>query len=340
MSLSRRRLLAGAGGAGLAALGGGFCPNPAAAQDAKFFRIASGPTESSLFQAGTLIGQVVSSPPGARDCARGGSCGVPGMIAVNQTTAGSLANLELLTTGKIDSVLCQSDLAYAAFTGKGAWRGKTATANLRVLAYLYPETLHVIVRKSANVTELRGLRGKQVSLGERESGTANNARSLLAAAGVPERDLRAQYLKTAEAIDAMKAGKLDAFFETAVVPSSLVRELAADQDITLLPLGGLVARLRQELPFLTETTIPADSYPDTAETKAVSVGILWVVNESLDSAIAQGLVRALWHPNNRRTIDANERLGRLIRPESAADGFGLPLHAGALAYYQNAGLTR
>jgi len=322
------------------ALAGGVCPNPAVAQDAKFFRIASGPTESSLFQAGTLIGQVVSSPPGARDCARGGSCGVPGMIAVNQTTAGSLANLELLTTGKIDSVLCQSDLAYAAFTGKGGWRGKPGTDKLRVLAYLYPETLHVIVRKSANIADLRGLRGKQVSLGERESGTANNARSLLAAAGAPERDLRAQYLKTAEAIEAMKAGKLDAFFETAVVPSSLVRELAADRDITLLPLGGLVARLRQELPFLTETTIPADSYPDTAETKAVSVGILWVVNESLDDAVAQGLVRALWHPNNRRTIDNNERLGRLIRPESAADGFGLPLHPGALAYYQNAGLTR
>ncbi|MCA0449230.1 MAG: TAXI family TRAP transporter solute-binding subunit, partial [Proteobacteria bacterium] len=278
MSISRRQFLAGSGGAGLAALGGGVCPNPAAAQDAKFFRIASGPTESSLFQAGTLIGQVVSSPPGARDCARGGSCGVPGMIAVNQTTAGSLANLELLTTGKIDSVLCQSDLAYAAFTGKGTWRGKAGTDKLRVLAYLYPETLHVIVRKSAKIGDLRGLRGKAVSLGERESGMANNARALLAAAGVQERDLRAQYLKTAEAIEAMKAGKLDAFFETAVVPSSLVRELAADQDITLLPLGGLVARLRQELPFLTETTIPADAYPDTPETKAVSVGILWVVN--------------------------------------------------------------
>jgi hypothetical protein len=59
----------------------------ARAQEPRFFRIATGPTESSLFQVGALIGQVVSSPPGSRECDRGGSCGVPGLIAVTQTTA-------------------------------------------------------------------------------------------------------------------------------------------------------------------------------------------------------------------------------------------------------------
>lgn len=338
MIFGRRRVLAAMGASVLAAPAGSI--RPAAAQDARFFRIASGPTESSLFQAGTLIGQIVSSPPGARDCARGGACGVPGMIAVNQTTAGSVANLDLLAAGRIDSILAQADFAHAAFVAGGPWRGKPPFANLRVLAHLYPETLHVVVRRAAGIADLRGLRGRPISLGERESGTATNARAILAAANLPERDIRAQYLKTAEAVEAMKDGKLDAFFDTAAVPSALIRELAQEREIALLPLDGLIARLRPQQPFLSATTIPAGVYPNVGETPSLSVGILWLTLAATDDAIAQGLVRALWHPNNRRALEGHPALGRLIRADAAAESFGLPLHAGAAAHYAEGGVTR
>jgi uncharacterized protein len=338
MLVGRRRVLAGFGGLVLAAPALGI--RPATAQDARFFRIASGPTESSLFQAGTLIGQIVSSPPGARDCARGGACGVPGTIAVNQTTPGSLANLDLLAAGRIDSILCQADFAHAAFTGSGLWRGKPAFSNLRVLAHLYPETVHVVVRRAAGIADLRGLRGKPISLGERESGTATNARAILTAAGLAERDIRAQYFKTAEAVEAMKQGTLDAFFDTAAVPSSLVRELAEEREVALLSLDGLLARLRPQQPFLSATAIPAGIYANVGETPSLSVGILWLASAATEDATAQGLVRALWHPNNRRALETHASLGRLIRADAAAEGFGLPLHPGAAAHYAEAGLTR
>lgn len=338
MMLGRRRVLAGFGGVALAAPALGI--RGLAAQEARFFRIASGPTESSLFQAGTLIGQIVSSPPGARDCARGGACGVPGMIAVNQTTAGSVANLDLLAAGRIDSILAQADFAHAAFTAGGLWRGKPAFAGLRVLAYLYPETLHVVVRRAAGIANLAGLRGKPISLGERESGTATNARAILAAAGLPERDIRAQYLKTAEAVEAMKDGKLDAFFETAAVPSSLVRELAEEREVALISLEGLLPRLRPQQPFLSATTIPAGTYPNVGETPSLSVGILWLATASTDDAVAQNLVRAFWHPNNRRVLEGHPALGKLIKADAAAESFGLTLHAGAAAHYAEGGVSR
>lgn len=338
MTLSRRKVLGAIGGVVLAAPA--FRIRPTSAQEARFFRIASGPTESSLFQAGTLIGQIVSSPPGARDCARGGACGVPGMIAVNQTTAGSVANLDLLAAGRIDSILAQADFAHAAFTAGGLWRGRPAFANLRVLAHLYPETLHVVVRRAAGIANLQGLRGKPISLGERESGTATNARAILGAAGLPERDIRAQYLKTSEAVEAMKDGKLDAFFETAAVPSSLVRELAEEREVALLPLDGLIGRLRPQQPFLSATTIPAGVYPNVDETPSLSVGILWLTTAATDDAIAQGLVRALWHPNNRRALENHASLGKLIRADAAAESFGLTLHPGAAAHYAEGGISR
>ena len=93
------------GGGALAALSAGLPWTRAAAQEPRFFRIATGAVDSSYFGVGTLIGNVVSSPPGARDCERGGSCGVPGLIAVTQTTAGPLANIDLIANKGLESAL-------------------------------------------------------------------------------------------------------------------------------------------------------------------------------------------------------------------------------------------
>lgn len=332
----RRAFLAGiaAGGAGLALAG------PVRAQETRFFRVASGPSESSMFQVASLIGQTVSSPPGARECARGGTCGVPGMIVVNQTTAGSLANIDLVAAGRIDSALCQADLAYWAFHGTGPFARRGALANLRAIANLYPETLHLIVRKAAGITELRNLRAKNVALGERESGTAVAARAILQAAGLGERDVRAQFLTPTESIEALRGAKIDAFFATAGVPSALIAELADAYDIAILPLQGLVARLRATQPFLSEARIPAGSYRGVDEVASLSVGIVWIVAESADEATVHGLTRALWHPNNRRVLDANATFGRYLRPEAAVEGLGFPLHPGAALAYSESGALR
>ena len=90
--VSRRSVLSGLGASAAVTVAGGAAFR-ASAQTVtpRFLRIATGPTESSLFAIGTLLGNVVSSPPGARECERGGSCGVPGLIAVTQSTAGALA---------------------------------------------------------------------------------------------------------------------------------------------------------------------------------------------------------------------------------------------------------
>lgn len=293
-----------------------------------------------MFQVATLIGQVVSSPPGARDCARGGSCGVPGMIAVNQTTAGSLANIDLVGGRQTESALCKADLAYWAFHGTGPWAKREAVRNLRAIANLYPETLHLIVRRVANIANVRGLRGKSIALGERESGTAIAARAALQAGGLGERDFRAQYMTTAQAAEALEQGKIDAFFMTAGVPSQLVADLAEQYEIALIPLSAYAQRLRATQPFLTETSILAGAYRGIGETGSLSVGIVWIVGEEVDDKVVYGLTRALWHPNNRRLIDANAVFGRFLRPDTAVEGLGFQLHPGAALYYTESGLLR
>jgi TRAP transporter TAXI family solute receptor len=340
MTLTRRALMTGSG-AMVAALSAGLRVGPAAAQEPRFIRVATGPVDSSYFAVGTLIGNVVSSPPGARDCERGGSCGVPGLIAVTQTTTGPLQNIELIGTKRLESALCQADIAYWAFHGTGMFRKQGAVGNLRAIANLYPETMHIVTRRDRKIDELRRLRGKTVSTGEPNSSTQLTARAMLQTLGIPERDIKIQNLPPGQAVEALRSGALDAFFLLSGVPAGEIVELAATGEVALLPIDGPNARkLSGAFPFFTETTIPGGTYTDVPETASLSVGVLWLVGAEVDEKVVYGLTRALFHPNNRRALDTGHPFGRLIRRERALDGVALQLHSGAALYYFEAGLIR
>jgi TRAP transporter TAXI family solute receptor len=335
VGLSRRQALGLAVGAGIFS---SLRPRYARAQDPRFFRIATGPTESTLFQVGALIGQVVSSPPGSRECERGGSCGVPGLIAVTQTTAGSAANIDLIKTRRIDSGLCQANLAYWAYNGAGLYRLSGAVANLRAIASLFPEAVHVVVRRDSGITELAGLRGKRVALGEQDSNVLITARGILDAAGVPETAIQPRFVAPAAAADALSEGQIDAFFDMAGVPSPIVADLGVRLEIALLPIpDAVLQRLREGSPFLNRSAIAADAYDGLPEVVSVAIGCLWVVQAETEPEVVQGLARALFNPGNRRALDGNP-LGRSITLETALDGIAIQLHPGAAQFYLDAGV--
>jgi TRAP transporter TAXI family solute receptor len=324
-----------AAGAGIFPALGSRCAH---AQEPRFFRIATGPTESSLFQVGALIGQVVSSPPGSRECDRGGSCGVPGLIAVTQTTAGSTANVDLIKTRRMDSGLCRADIAYWAYNGSGMYRQSGAVPNLRAIASLYPEAVHVVVRRDAGIADLAGLRGKRVALGEQDSSVLVTARTILEAADLPEPALQSFMLAPAVAADALREGQIDAFFEMGGVPSPVVADLAVHLEVTLLPIpDAVLQRLREGAPFVTRAVIPADSYGGVAEVASAAVTCLWVVQAEVEQETVLGLARALFNPGNRRALDASP-LGHAIALETALDGIAFPLHPGAAQFYLDAGV--
>lgn len=336
--LSRRQALVLGLGVG-AAIGPPLVDWAARAQDPRFFRIATGPTESTLFQIGALIGQVVSSPPGSRDCDRGGSCGVPGLIAVTQTTSGSVANVDLIKTRRIDSGLCQADIAYWAFHGTGMYRLSGAASNLRAIASLYPETVHVVVRRDGGIADLGGLRGKRVALGEQDSGVRLTARAIMDAAGVPEAAMQSRFIAAAAAADALREGQIDAFFEMAGAPSPIITDLGVHLEIALLPIpDAMLQRLREAAPFLTRSVVAADIYTGIPEITSVSIGCLWAVQAQADQDVVQGLTRALFNPGNRRALDQGHPLGRCITLETALDGIAFELHPGAALYYIEAGI--
>jgi uncharacterized protein len=333
--IKRRSAIAGAlGVAGLAAL-------PLRAQDITFFRILTGGTVGTYFPIGGLIANAISNPPGSRPCNDGGSCGVPGLVATSVASNGSVANAAAIGAGTAQSGFVQSDVAFWAYTGTGVYDGRPKIDTLRAIANLYPESFQLVVRRGSGIKSMADLRGKRVSLDEPGSGTLVDARLILAAYGLSEKDLKAEYLPAQQVADKLKEGAIDAFFNVSGWPQSAVADLAATVGIELVPIDGPEAnKLLQQYSFFGADEIPDDAYKDVSGVKTVSVHALWVTSSKQPDDLIYKITAALWNPNSRKLLDSGHAKGRVIRLETATVGLGIPLHAGAEKFYKEKGLLR
>ncbi|MGQ9371193.1 TAXI family TRAP transporter solute-binding subunit [Azospirillum sp. ST 5-10] len=333
---TRRRVLAGGGGLAVcAALGQG-----AAAQELRFFRIATGTTGGTYFPIGGLIANAISNPPGSRPCDRGGSCGVPGLIAVAQATSGSVENIELLRSGGAEAALAQADVVFWAYTGSGIYDGKPPFDSLRSIGTLYTESVHIVVRGDGDIRSVADLRGKVVSVGEEGSGTLVDARVVLGAYGLGESDLQPRYLKPGTAADRLARRDLDAFFIVGGFPVAAVSDVASRVPVRLLPIDGPEAqRLKAHQRFFIDTVVPAGTYPDVPATPLLSVGAEFIVRADRPEEVIHGVTKALWHASTRRLIAEGHPKGSSLDPVSAVANVSIPLHPGAERYYREVGLV-
>jgi TRAP transporter TAXI family solute receptor len=312
---------------------------PGRAQEMRFFRIGTGGVAGTYYPIGGLIADIISSPPGARPCNKGGSCGVPGLVAIAQSSNGSVANVEAIQSGELESGFVQSDIAYWAYTGTGTFQGKGKADNLRAIAGLYPESIHIVARKDAGIRSVRDLRGKRVSLDEPGSGTLVDARIILAAFGLSEADIQAKFIKPSSAVPKIRDGELDAYFIVAGFPTGSVVELASSVGVGLVPIEGPeVDALLQKYQFFAKDVIPAGVYEGIGETHTISVGAQWVVGAEVDAELVYGITKALWTPSARQLLDSGHAKARAITLQTALDGIAIPLHPGAERYYREMGM--
>jgi uncharacterized protein len=343
MRINRRRALLGGLASSLGATLGGLTLSSlrAAAQDITFFRIGTGGTAGTYFPIGGLIANAISNPPGSRTCAEGGSCGVPGLVATAVASNGSVNNVAGITSGGMQSGFVQSDVAYWAFNGTGIYEGRPKADTLRAIANLYPESFHLVTRKGAGVKTIRDLKGKRMSLDEPGSGTLVDARIILAAYGMTEKDITAEYLKPQQSADKFKDGALDAFFSVAGWPEGAIAELAATTGIDLVPIDGPeIEKLIKQYSFFAAEEIPDGAYKNVAGVKTVSVNAIWATSTKQPDQMIYNITAALWNSNTRKLLDSGHAKGRAIKFESALQGLGIPLHPGAEKFYREKDLLK
>jgi TRAP transporter TAXI family solute receptor len=325
----------------LALLAATLAPRISRGQDTRFFRIGTGSVSGTYYPVGALIADIISNPPGARPCDRGGDCGVPGLVAVAQTSEGSVDNIEAMQAGDIESGFAQSDAAYAAANASGVFAGRPPFDRIRALANLYPESLHLVARAGSGIAQVADLVGMRVSIDREGSGTRSDALLVLDAFGIPEATVKVEGLAPSEAVESIRDGALDALFLVAGAPTSAISELAADGLVRLIPISGEPAsELVRRFPFFSYDLIPWGAYPGQPAIETLSVGAQWLASADIEPNLIYAILQSFWRPEAREILDSGHPKGREITLETALDGIAVPLHPGAATYYREVGLLR
>lgn len=318
--------------------------SPSHADDLKFFKIASGSPGGTYFPIASLIAKVVSNPPGSKSCDNGGNCGVTDLIATAQSSKGSVANVDALLMQTYPSAIAQSDVIYWAYTATGPFRTRKPNKQLCVISSLYPEDVHLVATRSANISGVGTLAGKRVALGERESGALLGAQLLVRAYGLQEgKDFAATLVNYSDAQDLIKQRKLDAFVAVIGYPSEAIEFMIQRQDMHLVPIvGDGRDRLIKGSPFYSASVIPQNAYSNQSEDiQTVAVNALWITRTNLDPAFVYQLTRTFWSNKHARPIlDGGHPKGSEITLRTAFNGVPIPLCSGAQKYYKEIGMLK
>jgi len=282
-----------------------------AAQAQQFFRIGTGGTAGTYYPVGGMIANAVSQP---------------GKVVVTaQASNGSLANVTGIAGGAIESGFSQADVASWAYTGKGAFEGKPTITGLRLIANLFPESVHIVVRKGSGIKTVADLKGKRVALDEPGSGTLINARTILAAYGLKESDIKPEYI-----------------FFTGGSPAGAIAELASSgAGIELVPIDGPQAdAIRKSDGFFAPDLIADGTYKGVGAVKTLAVGAQWVTSDKADANTVYEITKALFGDAGQKAMGAGHAKGKFITKENAVKGAGIPFHPGAEKFYKEAGVLK
>jgi len=305
----------------------------------EFFKIATGSVAGTYFPVGEALASLISHPPGAVRCEDPARCGPAGLIAVAQTSQGSLRNVLMVDSRNTNSALAQSDIVQQAWLGEGEFRETGSHRNLRAIANLYTESIHIAVARRLNIAGLTQLKGKRVSVDTLDSGTHVVAMPILRAAGLRPSDLKLNYLDVNQAADQLLSGELDAFFIMGGPPIPAIESLAAAGAIMLLPLSDdIIKQMQRERPYLRHTVIPAGTYKSVGNVHTLGVGALWIVHKDADPELIYSITQALWNPENHALLAGGHPQARVFTLDNAASGLPIPLHPGARQFYEEKGL--
>jgi len=261
---------------------------------------------------------------------------VPGIQATAEVTGGSVANLQLIGTGKPYLGMTMADAGLDALKGEDRFKGKPVP--VRTLMVMYPNRMHVVTIEGTGINRIEDLKGRRVSTGSGGSATEVMAFRVIEAAGL---DMRRERLGVAESVNALKDRKIEAFFWVGGLPTAAVTDLATTPGvkIKMIDHAHLVPAMNKKYGNLyVEDRIPKDVYRGMDKDNAqATVMNLLVAHENMDDKTAYAIVKAIFdHREELIRVHKEAENFKLENQKAAASP--MPFHPGAIRYYAEKGI--
>jgi len=299
---------------------------PVAAQDKLNIFIATGPTAGVYYPMGGGLADLLTKY-------------VPTLNATAGTTAGSVANLQLMANKKADVSFSMADASWDAF--KGQHKFAAGAVPVRALMVLYPNRMHVVTIDGTGINKFADLKGKRVSTGAVNSATEVMAQRLTEAHGMTFKDFTQERLDPGKSADAIKDKKLDAFFWVGGIPTAAVTELAATPGVKIKLIDhddGVAGMNKIYGPLYVRDTIPAKAYPGQEQPNRIAtVWNVLLARADVSDQVAYDIVKTIFDRKaEMERVHPESRNFDLKYQTNAASV--VPFHPGAIKYFAEKGV--
>lgn len=263
---------------------------------------------------------------------------LPNLTVTAEVTGGSVDNIKLISTGQSKLGFSMTDAAWDAHQGQGKFKEKVS---LRTLAVFYPQKNHVVTLEGNGIDRMSDLKGKRVSVGSPGSGSEIIALRVLDAYGInPDKDIIKQRLGVAEAVNALKDRKIDAFIHNAAIPIPAVTDLGASPGIKmkLIDHSDAVAAMNKKYgPLYSRGTLPQKTYPgQNRDAATVDVWAVLLTDDKMSEQGAYNIVKTLFEKKPELMLVAKDTAHMTY--ENQFEGASpIPFHPGALKYFAEKG---
>ena len=265
---------------------------------------------------------------------------VQGMQATAEVTGGSVANLQLIGTGKPYIAMTMADAGQDALKGEDKFTGKPVP--VRTLMVMYPNRMHVVSIEGTGITKMADMKGKRVSTGSGGSATEVFAFRVIEAAGLDkDKDMKRERLGVAESVNALKDRKIDAFFWVGGLPTAGVTDLANSPGvkIKMIDIAHLVPIMAKKYGNIyIKDVIPQRMYKGMeADNQAATVTNLMAVHQNMDDKTAYTITKTLFE-NVVDLVRVHAEAVNIKLENQKTEASSIPWHPGAIKYLAERGI--
>ncbi|GAW91587.1 TAXI family TRAP transporter solute-binding subunit [Calderihabitans maritimus] len=261
---------------------------------------------------------------------------IPNVEATAEVTGASVENTKMVASGQAMLATIMNDVGYQAYHGTGRFEGNKK--DIRTVFLMYPNIYQVVTLKETGIKTLEDLKGKRVSVGAPGSGTEYKTNLIFDLLGISYDDFIVQRLPFADQANNLRDKTLDVGIWSVAAPTSSITELAATQDIYIIPFSQEdLDKITSAYPFYNAGEVPAGTYKGQDE--AVPTPTVWntmITSKDAPEDLIYKIVKAVFE--NRETLINIHKAANWTTPENTIANAVVPLHPGALKYYKELGL--
>ena len=264
---------------------------------------------------------------------------MPGFEAVPTPSSGAFENVRNLRDGVIDFAVMMPNVAYAARTGAHPWVDEKYEG-MRALFNVYTSPFMLITQAGSGIYTVTDLIDARIATGSPGSSEASVFEVILPHYDM---DINASFrrfpLSDMENSNAIIDGQVEAGIFITAVASPTIMELTTTNDVRFISISPeVLASVQEDRPYFVKGEIPANTF--RLQTEPVSTVVVWgmfVATEETCEELVYDLMTAIF--DNREEVESIVPLFREMTYYNVTDGITIPLHYGAIRFFESRGIS-